>query len=298
MSILADRSDVGRWRIRRSLVVAWLAVVALIGAGCEQHIVPSGEAPLRYRDDIFSTVAKTGAVTYRTAVNQQGATVNLQLDVYRPVGDTVTLRPLIIFVHGGGFSSGTRTSPEIVDEATVFARKGYVTASIDYRLTPGGCSAGGPTAECVTAIVQAREDAQAAVAFFRGAAATYGIDSTRIAIAGSSAGAITAANVAFSSADAQSTKVRAGVSLSGASVISSPNPGDAPLFLLHGTEDRLVPYAWAQNTVAAATDAGVRAVLTTWQGAGHVPYLEHRTEILDQTRNFLYVHLDLGHAGR
>ena len=157
--MLVDRSAVQGRRIRRSLVVALLAVVALIGAGCEQYIVPSGEAPLRYRDDIFSTVAKTGAVTYRTAVTQQGATVNLQLDVYRPVGDTVTQRPLIVFVHGGGFSSGTRTSPEIVDEATVFARKGYVTASIDYRLTPGGCSAGGPTAECVTAIVQAREDA-------------------------------------------------------------------------------------------------------------------------------------------
>ena len=34
------------------------------------------------------------------------------------------------------------------------------------------------------------------------------------------------------------------------------------------------------------------------RAAGHVPYLEHRTEILDQTRNFLYVHLDLSHAGR
>jgi hypothetical protein len=59
-----------------------------------------------------------------------------------------------------------------------------------------------------------------------------------------------------------------------------------------------VPYAWAQNTVKAATDAGVRAVLTSWQGDGHVPYAQHRTEILDQTRNFLYAHLDLAHAAR
>ena len=36
----------------------------------------------------------------------------------------------------------------------------------------------------------------------------------------------------------------------------------------------LVPYAWAQNTVTVATNAGVRAVLTTWEGAGHVPYAD------------------------
>ena len=129
-------------------------------------------------------------------------------------------------------------------------------------------------------------------------ATTYGIDAGRIAIAGTSAGAITAANVAFSSTDSATTAVRAAVSLSGAHILTTPNPGDAPLLLLHGTADFVVPYAWAQNTVTAATDAGVRAVLTSWTGAGHVPYVAHRTEILEQTRNFLYVHLDLAHAAR
>ena len=47
----------------------------------------------------------------------------------------------MVFVHGGGFSGGNRNSAEIVDEATTLARRGYVTASISYRLTPGGCSA-------------------------------------------------------------------------------------------------------------------------------------------------------------
>jgi hypothetical protein len=37
-------------------------------------------------------------------------------------------------------------------------------------------------------------------------------------------------------------------------------------------------------------------VLVTWEGAGHVPYLAHRSEILDQTTAFLYEHLDLAHA--
>ncbi|MET0902485.1 MAG: alpha/beta hydrolase fold domain-containing protein, partial [Acidimicrobiales bacterium] len=186
---------------------------------------------------------------------------------------------------------------EIVDEATTLARAGYVTASISYRLNPGGCLSGTPNG-CLSAMVHAKEDAQAAVAYLRSEATTYGIDPTRIAIAGTSAGAITAAHVAFSSADSPTTAVRAAVSLSGAHIIVAPSAGDAPLFLLHGTADGLVPYAWAQNTVAAATAAGVRAVLTTWEGGGHVPYLEHRTEILDQTRNFLYWHMDLANAAR
>ena len=88
------------------------------------------------------------------------------------------------------------------------------------------------------------------------------------------------------------------MSLSGAHLTTAPNAGDAALLLLHGTADSVVPYAWAQNTVTAATNAGVRAVLTTWTGAGHVPYGAHRTEILEQTRNFLYVHMDLAHAAR
>jgi hypothetical protein len=47
----------------------------------------------------------------------------------------------------------------------------------------------------------------------------------------------------------------------------------------------------------AMTD-GLQAYLTTFEGAGHVPYTRNRTTILDQTTNFLYWTLDLTHAGR
>jgi len=57
-----------------------------------------------------------------------------------------------------------------------------------------------------------------------------------------------------------------------------------------------VPYQWAVNTVNEARGAGLTSYLTTWEGAGHVPYTQHRTEILDQTRNFLYFELDLANA--
>jgi dipeptidyl aminopeptidase/acylaminoacyl peptidase len=91
--------------------------------------------------------------------------------------------------------------------------------------------------------------------------------------------------------------VQAAVSLSGAHLVAGKlDANDPPVFLMHGTNDPLVDYQWALDTVDAAHDAGLQAFLTTWQGDGHVPYVQHRQQILDETRNFLYWALDLEHA--
>jgi acetyl esterase/lipase len=262
------------------------------------YVPPPGAAPLRYRDLVFPTVSITNDVTYGSAVNLSNQTITLRFDFYEPTGDIVTQRPLIIWVHGGSFSSGNENSPELVDEANTFAMKGYVNASISYRLEPGGCSAGAPTTTCVQAIQEAMQDAQTAVRFFRTNAATYGIDESRIAIGGSSAGAITALNVGFGSSEDASAAVAAAVSLSGANLLSPIDANDAPSLLFHGTADTVVPYQWAVNTFNQATAAGVDSFLTSWTGAGHVPYVQHRTEILDQTTNFLYWEMDLSHAAQ
>jgi acetyl esterase/lipase len=279
-----------------------LACLALVAAGCDFNLMnPPGTAPLRYRDDVFANVTRTNGIVFGSAVDQTGATVTLRLDKYEPTGDTATQRPAIVWVHGGGFSSLSRTSPEIVDEANAFARKGYVNVSIDYRLWPDGCAP--VTQQCLTAITQAKEDAQAAVRYLRANAAGLKVDPNRIAVAGTSAGAITALNVAYGPESVGNSgnpgfpsTVRAAVSLSGAALLTSPNAGEAPALLFHGDADPLVPYQWALNTVNAAEDAGLVVNLTTWPGEGHVPYTNHRQQILDQTRNFLYWMLDLEHA--
>lgn len=259
-------------------------------------IPPPGDAPLRYRDAVFAAVSTTSDVVYGSATNIAGQTITLRFDLYEPTGDTVMLRPAIVWVHGGSFSSGDKTSPELVDEANTFARKGYVNASINYRLEPGGCSASSPTANCVTAIQEALADAQTAVRFLRTNAATYDIDPSRIAIGGSSAGAITALNVGFRSSEDPTAAVGAAVSLSGAHLLVTIDSGDAPSLLFHGTADVVVPYQWAVTTNGAAITAGLDSFLTSWTGAGHVPYVQHRAEILDQTTNFLYWELDLSSA--
>ena len=50
------------------------------------------------------------------------------------------------------------------------------------------------------------------------------------------------------------------------------------------------------TTFAASALAGLVSELTTWEGAGHVPYVAHRTEIIDQSTNFLWWTLGLSLA--
>jgi acetyl esterase/lipase len=281
--------------MRRRFLLS-LVVLVIVAAGCDwPNIAPPGNGPLRYRDQIFSGVTVTSGITYGSAVNLEGQTITLQLDLYQPAGDTVTSRPAIVWVHGGSFCCGNRTSSELVDEATTFAEEGYVNVSIDYRLESPGCT--GSFSNCIQAIQEATEDAQTAVSFLRTNAATYGIDPTRIAIGGTSAGAIAALNVAYSTAGDPSAGVRAAVSLSGAQAFEGTiEAGDAPALDFHCTTDPLVPYSSAEATINAAKAAGLDAFLESWDETCHAPYAEHRDQILEQERNFLWWEMDLGHA--
>jgi predicted esterase len=282
--------------MRHRLVLPLIAVLAIVASGCDwPNLMPPGNAPVRYRDPVFNAVTVTSNMTYGSAVNLENKTVTLQLDMYQPTGDTVTARPAIVWVHGGSFCCGSKTSPELVDEATTFAKEGYVNVSIDYRLESPGCS--GSLSNCASAIQEAAADAQTAVRFLRTKATSYRIDPNRIAIGGSSAGAITALNVGYSSSADPTAKVRAAVSLSGAQLgVGTITAGDAPALDFHCTTDPLVPYQWSVNTINAAKAQGLDAFLESWNETCHVPYTEHRQQILDQSRNFLWWEMDLAHA--
>ncbi|MFN8017951.1 MAG: carboxylesterase family protein [Acidimicrobiales bacterium] len=290
-----------RSHLRSPALATALAAIVLVATGCQLHLrTPTGSGTVRYRDAAFTEVTTTKDVTYGKAARLSGSMQTLKLDVYEPKGDTVAKRPAIVWVHGGGFKDGDKTSPEIVDEATHFAKLGYLNVSIDYRLS-AGCSPF--TDECIQGIEMAYHDAQAAVRFLRANAATYKVDVDRIAVAGTSAGAISAYNVAYGSDSpghsgnpGYSSKVRAAVSLSGAHLTTAPAKGDPPTLDFHGKADQVVPYSWVQSTLEDAGDLGLTAEITAWEGDGHVPYAKHRTEILDQTRNFLWWTMDLAHA--
>jgi acetyl esterase/lipase len=290
---------------RRTRKLVTILVAAVLLGGCTVPR-PPGDAPLRYRDTVFSGVTKSADIQYGTAPDLQGNPVALKLDLYHPTGDTVRRRPVIIWVHGGGFSAGDKDSG--ADWATAFARRGYVAISLGYRLlAPGPCGGTGPVPDyCYTAAYGAQHDAQAAVRFLRKNAGFLGVDPNRIAMAGESAGAVTSLLVGWRSDDPGTSgnpgppsDIRAAVSVAGGLPINDQiGSGDAPAFFFHGTSDPTVPFSWATSNVNAMAKAGLVVGIHPFDGAGHGLFTEHRAEIHEQASYFLYFMLDLAHAAR
>ena len=92
----------------------------------------------RYIDDIFN-VTMTNEVEYGENTNESfiGSeyTQTLYMDIYEPDNDALENRPLIIFMFGGAFIGGSKSSGDIVNLCLNYASRGYVAAAIDYRLT-------------------------------------------------------------------------------------------------------------------------------------------------------------------
>ncbi len=294
------RSSRGSHRVA---VLATALVAAALVAGCTLPR-PAGEGTIRYRDQVFSNVNVTRDIIYGNAPDAGGNPVDLKLDLYQPVGDTVNQRPVLIWVHGGGFTTGDKSSG--ATQANFFARRGYVAASINYRLlSPTGC--GGttdPTPACEQAAIAAQHDAQAAVRWFRSNASTYRIDTSRIAMAGSSAGAVTSLLVDWRSEDPGSSgnpgfssAIRAAVSImGGAPTNEAIDSNDPPAIFFHGDQDRTVPFQWAVSNAGAMYYAGIFTVLNVFEGQGHG--LGFTTEIQEQSDYFLYYAMDLANAAR
>jgi hypothetical protein len=140
----------------------------------------------RYLSFVFPNVTTT-TVTYTTANS-----TNLQMDVYQPSGDTLLQRPVIVFAHGGSFIGGSRTNDNVVvDLCTNFAKRGYVCASIDYRL--GNAFQMLDSLQALDVMIKAISDAKSAVRYFRKDAATtntFKVNPNLIYGGGNSSGAV------------------------------------------------------------------------------------------------------------
>ena len=272
------------------------ALAVATPAAAEQVPAPPGDAPLRFRDEVFRRVAVDRALPY-------GVDPALLLDLYRPRGDRRALRPAMVWVHGGGFASGSREHPTLRSLALGSARRGYVAVSVDYRiLAPSGCEVSAP--DCRAVAVEDQHDVQAAVRWLRRHARRYRIDPERIAVGGTSVGGILSYLVGTRPEDpgtsgnpGWSSRVRAFVSIAGGFPGDGggyATAGDAPGLLFHGTHDRTTPYRWSIDAARALRGAGVPATLQLIPRGQHVAYAVYRERYDQQTANFLYRALALG----
>ena len=222
------------------------------------------------------------------------------MDIVRPRAASGQHHPAVVCIHGGGFRAGSRKG--YFDQCVRLAQRGYVAATVDYRLAPAA-----PFPAAV-------HDVKAAVRYLRANAARLDIDPSRICVTGGSAGGhlalflgLTAGMPEFEGDGPnrdQSSKVSCvvdyygpsdftksyGRSVDAAEVLplflggdlnharlmhlrASPlnwvTPSAAPTLAIQGTRDRYVAYEQSVWIIDRLLSAGVEAELETIEGADH-----------------------------
>jgi hypothetical protein len=252
-----------------------------------------GQGLKRYQNEIFGSYQVQSNIQYGQVLAKP-----LYLDVYTGTGDTLSQRPLVIFIHAGGFQTGDKASGFAKLVCGTMARLGYVAASIEYRLTS---SIENDTAS-FEAMLRALHDAKAAVRFFRKNGSLYGIDTSQIFAIGSSAGSITALHLAYLDSTEvpgfvnwsrventfEGTSGNPGFSSHVQAVISNwgaigdtawMKKGDVPVYCVHGTSDSTIYYSLipaygpfrfsSKYIIMSAQQKGIVNGLRLFYQAGH-----------------------------
>lgn len=224
-------------------------------------------------------------ITYKTVKGTK-----LQLDLYRPASATGKV-PIVMVIHGGGWMMGKREEMGMICEA--FAKKGVAAATISYRLAPK------------SKWPAMLEDCYGAQEFLVKNADKYGLDRSRMALAGGSAGAHLALLTAMRPATegAKPVAVRAVLNVYGPTDLEQDFPEDLrktvalnvvgkplaalgdgakqmsplnfvsadapPIFTIHGEADALVPIRQSERLDEAMKRKGRTHVFRRVPGLGH-----------------------------
>jgi acetyl esterase/lipase len=155
----------------------------------------------------FAQIART-VTEHRVPVPAPGGPT-AYLDIYTPAATGGGPRPVILWIHGGGFISSSPAT--VADYAILLAHAGYTVASLGYSLAPG--------ARYPVPVRQGN----AALRFLRANAGRFGGDPARIVLGGDSAGA----QIASQLAAVETGTGQAGASLArAAGLTAAVPPGD------------------------------------------------------------------------
>jgi dienelactone hydrolase len=247
---------------------------------------------LNYKDLVFEKVSVTKNIYYDSAIKKGTKSRDHLLDLYEPVLDSNLARPLIIWIHGGGFKFGSKKSAGTPLWSRSFARRGYVCVALNYRLSKKRPLAKFPdlVEGCFTGI----EDLKMAIEFLRKNAAIYKIDTSRIIAAGNSAGGMIALQAVYSNRSALQALFKQ-VDPSGTDTSVNPLKIVAiinfwggifetrwlentriPIVSVQGTNDKIVPYDHKNNLLFGsyaihrkADSLGIPNVIKPYPGIGH-----------------------------
>ena len=236
--------------------------------------------------------------TAQVQKNLTYSTSGQKLDLCKPTGER--RETALIFIHGGGFSSGNRNA--MLGYCKLLAQGGFPSVTISYRLTSQG-----------HAFPAALQDVSSAVLWLRGNAKTLGINPTKIVLIGYSAGGtlamsaglgknsgiagvVSAAGISDFATVRASTphaKLRQDIDAylgaapaAAASPISQVSKGDPPVLIFHGKTDNLVPIAQSVQMAKRLKSKGVKVLFRAFDKAGHeimLPNKHLKTLLKDMT---------------
>ena len=301
-------------RGRRLAVVRALLVItvsaALDGRAAAALAQPTGPRP-----------APPGVQVVRDLEYVPGGHERNRLDLYLPEKAARPL-PVILWVHGGGWTNGDKARGPAQD----FATNGFAVAAINYRFSQH-------------AIFPAQiQDCKAAIRWLRANAPKYGLDAAHIGAWGASAGghlvALLGTTAGVKEFDAtggnqdQSSRVQAVVDWFGptdfltagtkdtrtnliggdpqankekamqASPMSYVSKDAAPFLIMHGDKDKTVPISQSETFAKALQQAGADATYVVVKGAGHGGPLFNSPATLKQVEAFFRKHLAVAQPDR
>lgn len=234
---------------KQQLILAALMSVTFNSVGQSTH-------PVKFKDFVFNNVTKTTDLSYSPGDTKDKKKSHL-FDLYQPAGDSSAGRPLIIWMHGGGFKFGSKNASGIKLWSETFAKRGYVCVAINYTLSKGIPFFN--IDKLLISAYNAVQDTRAAVSYFKKNYRQYNIDTNRIILAGNSAGGMLALQAAYSSnaelgklaampdsvpdvSNTSVTKVAGVISYWGGIFdLNWLKNARVPIYSVHGSNDGIVP---------------------------------------------------------
>jgi len=155
----------------------------------------------RFIDEVFDDVTVTENIVYGNAPDLpfiflfewNTNDIDLHMDIYEPLGDTMQDRPVIIFAHSGAFFIGSKDAQDMVELCKESARRGYVAISMEYRLGLNILS----SYSGERAVYRGVQDGSAIIRYLKEFHNSYNIDSEKIFFWGSSAGSFIGLHLAY-----------------------------------------------------------------------------------------------------
>ncbi|WP_239617140.1 alpha/beta hydrolase fold domain-containing protein [Cohnella mopanensis] len=203
-------------------------------------------------------------IVYQTKPNFREETETLAFDLYEPEGDDHPQRPVVVFLHGGGYSAGDkRDGAEIANE---WASRGFVVLSANYRLRAN------PFDDITGTLNDAMDDVKDVIGWVGEHETEFRLDKGRIALGGDSAGgslSINFANEFLDSGNRNKYGIYAVLDIYGGLFYDTRNPELPPTMIVHGTKDRTVPYDLSVKLSQILEAQGVYHDFLTMEGIDH-----------------------------